>query len=541
MLSTKFSGFVALLFAGAALLNGPASAAPRTATSKGATPPRAEFRALWVDEYHEGIRNEEEAERLVNAARQANINALFVQVRGHADALYTQTQEPAYESESYDPNFDALENIIKLAHRERIEVYAWLNATTEWHPRGAPKDSRHIFNSHGPAQTGVDDWLTRSPEGEARFPLGFFLDPGNPAAADYIAGIFLNIVRRYAIDGIHFDFMRYPESAKPLKRGSAVGYNSISLDRFRRLQRRQDTPAPDDPQWSDWRRRQVTQLVRRIYIESKEINRQIKVSAAVIAWDKPPTSEKDFDETQASGWLYQDWHDWLKEGILDIVVPMNYARENQPARREWFDGWIHWEKRHKHGRALIIGIGAYLNPQDATLAQIGRARAIDGRHQADGVSLFSYAALAARRPRVRGASTPAAMVAKLDPNQEGEIRDERVSFLSNGAPPQPPAFPEVVSLPEMKRIDHPKQGWLDGTVQNSGGVAVDGAIVTARRVGLFSRRKRSEADGNGYFGFTQMRPGRYHVRVEAGPKKTGELSVRVVAGRVSKVELIQPN
>jgi uncharacterized lipoprotein YddW (UPF0748 family) len=527
MTVTRSSRFLAPWFCGIALLS------PGVARSQEVTPIRSEFRALWVDEFHAGIRTREEAKELVSAAQRANINTLFVQVRGHADALYTQSVDPPYENPSYDPDFDALANIIEAAHGAGLEVYAWLNATPAWRGSAPPQDSRHVFNLHGNGQTGPADWLTHTPDGGTHFPLGYFLDPGHPAAAAYLTEIYLNIVRHYAVDGIHFDFMRYPETKRP-KRGAPVGYNAVSLDRFRRSMRREDTPAPDDPQWNVWRRQQVTQLVRRIYIEAKAINPQMKVSAAVITWDKPPLSEKDFYKTQAAQWLFQDWHGWLKEGILDFAVPMNYSRESDLGRRDWFDGWLRWEKRHKHGRALIVGLGAYLNPPADTLAQIRRTRDNDGVYHADGVSLFSYAAPVPRPTgvRVQGAQ------AVLGTKPEEEDPNERVLFLATGAPPEPPAFSQPASPPEMQWIAQPTHGWLAGTVRDSGGGLADGAVVTAKRVSWFARRKRTLTDGNGFFGFTELKPGRYQVRLEAKPSTKVELEI--VAGRVGRVELIRP-
>ena len=536
LISTKPARFLASWFLGLALLACPDfSGRQAVARSQEVTPVRSEFRALWVDEFHAGIRTRDEATQLVSAAQRANINALFVQVRGHADALYTQSFEPPYDDPSYDPDFDALANIIEAAHGAGLEVYAWLNATPAWRASAPPRDARHVFNLHGNGQTGAADWLTRTPDGGARFPLGYFLDPGHPASAAYMAEVYLNLVRHYAVDGIHFDFMRYPETKKP-KRGSPMGYNAVSLDRFRRSTRREDIPAPDDPQWNAWRRQQVTQLVRRIYIEVKAINPQLKVSAAVIAWDKPPLSEKDFDKTQAAQWLFQDWHSWLKEGILDFAVPMNYARESDLARRDWFDGWLRWEKRHKHGRALIVGLGAYLNPPAATLAQIRRVRENYGVYRADGVSLFSYAALVARRSGVRVQGAQAVLEAK--PAEEEP--DERVLFLASGAPPEPPAFSEPASLPEMDWIERPRHGWLAGTVRDAGGGATDGAVVAAKRVSWFARRKRTLADGNGFFGFADLQPGRYKVYLETKLKARPKIDVEIVAGRVARVELISP-
>ncbi|MBI3404804.1 MAG: family 10 glycosylhydrolase, partial [Acidobacteria bacterium] len=249
------------------------------APQKNATP---EFRALWVDAFHAGIRSAQEAEQLVAEAKRSNFNSLIVQVRRRGDALYLQAFEPPLDDPAYDPKFDALASIIDVAHREGLEVHAWVNAMPVWRDDIPPRDSRHVFNQHGPSKSGAENWLTASPSGDKKFPVGYFLDPGHPGAAAYTAEVYLNLVRHYKIDGIHFDYIRYPETDARLPRGSAVGYNEISLERFRRATGRTGNPEPGDEQWIGWRRKQVTQLVRRVYIEAKAINPKIKVSAALI-------------------------------------------------------------------------------------------------------------------------------------------------------------------------------------------------------------------------------------------------------------------
>ena len=77
--------------------------------------------------------------------------------------------------------------------------------------------------------------------------------------------------------------------------------------------------------------------------------------------------------------IFQNWHEWLATGLVDLGIPMNYATETDTRVRGWFDGWIQWEKHHGHGRQLAVGLGAYRNTSADTLAQIRRARMPDGR------------------------------------------------------------------------------------------------------------------------------------------------------------------
>jgi uncharacterized lipoprotein YddW (UPF0748 family) len=395
-----------------------------------------------------------------------------------------------------------------------------------------------VFLQHGLGQSGDADWLTHSPQGETKFPVGYFLDPGHPAAAAYLADIYLNIVRHYAVDGIHFDYIRYPETEARFPRGAAVGYNTTSLARFRHSIGRQDSlslPEPDDPQWTVWRRQQVTQVVRRIYIEAKGINPKLKVSAAVIAWGRPPHSKRDFNETAPMQRIFQDWRAWLEEGILDLAVPMNYARERDPVVRSWFDGWIQWEAQNKNGRQLAVGLGTYLNPPESTLAQIERARHAGKKYHPDGVSLFSYFA-----PYAASVSPPGSSPTQVSTSVD--TSSNRLSFLATGVvgnASSQGAFGVAASIPKMDWIEHPVKGWLAGFARQ-GAVPADGAVVELKRAGSWGRSQRTLADGSGFFGFSNLRPGTYHARVKTSHGRQSRVNVEIVAGRVTRVELVAP-
>lgn len=484
----------------------------------GTDPP--EIRALWVDAFHAGIRSPQEVDELVASALRANLNTLFVQVRRRGDALYLKGEEPPLDDPAYDPSFDALAAVIEAAHRARLEVHAWVNAMPTWRDELPPRDARHLFNRRGPSMPGEDNWFTSSPDGNHRFPVGYFVDPGHPDAAAYLAGIYSNIVRNYAVDGIHFDYIRYPETDGRLPRGAGVGYNAVSLARFRRATGRTDTPAPGDDEWIDWRRRQVTDLVRRVAMEAKAINPRIKISAAVIPWGAPPSGEEDFADAAPMQRVFQNWHEWLREGLIDLAVPMNYAAETDDRVRGWFDGWIRWEKRHRHGRQLAVGLGAYRNLPEQTLAQIGRVRAAERAHRVDGVSFFSYASPHAR-----------------DGTNGDPAGSAGLAFLATGAGAIAAPFARPAPVPPMPWIERPERGWVFGLVSASDTTGADGVAVKVRRTGfrLFRRTRTAVADGNGYYGLTNLKPGRYHVWIDDA--KASRTTVAVSAGQVTRADL----
>ena len=478
-----------------------------------------------MDAFHEGIRSPREADDLVLAATRANLNTLIVQVRRRGDALYTKGIEPPLDDPAYDPSFDALEYIVEAGHRAGLEVHAWINAMPVWRDEAPPKDARHVFNRHGVTATGHDNWLTSGPDGRQKFPVGYFLDPGHPAAAEYLAGIYANIVRNYAVDGIHFDYIRYPETEDRLPRGAAVGYNGANLERFRRATGRTDTPEPGEEAWMRWRRQQVTNLVRRVSIEARQLNPRIKVTAALIPWGAPPTNERNFADAAPMQRIFQDWHQWLKDGLIDLGIPMNYASETDERVRGWFDGWIAWEKRHGHGRHLAVGIGAYRNTPSATLAQVARARRPDDDDRVVGVSFFSYAVPALPAAVKPGTDLPATPV----------TGSERLSFLSQGTAESQAPFVRRAAVPPMPWRDNPQTGWIAGIVPARAAPDNDGVLVRIRRKRFwpFGNTTRVHTDGNGFFGAGNLEPGEYEVSLE---QDRTTLKVRVLAGRVTRVQ-----
>ena len=439
-----------------------------------------------MDAFHAGIRTPAEADQLVREAKRARLNVLFVQVRRRGDALYTKGFEPPVEDPNYDPSFDALAYVVAAAHRERIKVHAWINAMPVWRDDVPPRDPRHVFNTHGPTAGRGDVWLTSGPDGVQKFPVGYFLDPGHPGVQEYLARIYTNVVREYAVDGIHFDYIRYPETDTTLERGAAVGYNATSLARFRRATGRTDIPAPGDEEWMQWRRRQVTSIVRRVFLEAKAIKPSIVVSAAVIPWGAPPNGEDDFGDTAPMQRVFQDWHGWLKEGLLDLAVPMNYARETDERVRTWFDGWVTWERQHTHGRQVAVGLGAYRNTPIDSLAQVARVRQRQGQARLAGVSFFSYAVPTLPAIPTSENGTP------LTPQELPDPGVDRFAFLADGVPPVAPAFARPVSLPRMPWIDAPTRGWISGVVRVAPQESADDLVVTVRRKGTCaSARSRS--------------------------------------------------
>jgi uncharacterized lipoprotein YddW (UPF0748 family) len=363
---------------------------------------------LWVDAFHDGIKTPAQVDKLIADARLAGVNTLIVQVRRRGDAYYARTREPRTDDPALLPEFDALQRTIEHAHaaHPRLEVHAWLATVAIWNRRGLPPaNPDHAFNRHGPDAPEGEHWLSLNDAGEAWDGENYMLDPGHPAAARYVAAGAEELVRNYDVDGIHLDLVRYA--------GVQWGYNPVSLARYNARygaggaisgaadgpqadqvrvgapagsQASQGTgvrpgrvaPAPGDPHWQQWRRDQVTALVRRIYLDCLALKPRLKVTAATIGWGAGPVDERSWRATSAYRNVFQDWAGWLEEGIVDVVMPMNYDDERQPAQRAWFDQWLGWQKERKGQRQVAAGIGLYLNRPADGLTQIRRALAPAG-------------------------------------------------------------------------------------------------------------------------------------------------------------------
>jgi uncharacterized lipoprotein YddW (UPF0748 family) len=330
---------------------------------------KPEFRAAWVTAWTDGFLTPAEADETIRMAKQANMNALMIQVRKVGDACYRSNIEP--RAKIVESGYDPLAYLIEKAHKQGIEIHAWIN-TFRVTTRTAPSDPNHVYNLH-------PEWMNVKYDGSLKGEEGMYLDPGAPGAQDWINNVVMDIVKNYDVDGIHLDYIRYP--------GKDWGYSDIAVARFNAENDRIGKPEPGDPAWSEWRRNQVTTTVRKIYKNVKAVKPRVKVTAAVITWGKCPDS---FTSTTAYGHVYQNWAAWTKEGIIDALFPMNYSHG------ESFNGWLKGVKRWAADRHAYTGMSLETKAE-TTLTEIKAARS----QGLDGVCGFPFNATSRRDELVR--------------------------------------------------------------------------------------------------------------------------------------------
>lgn len=431
----------------------------------------SEYRAFWVETFNTRLGTRAEIDAVINDAVASNANALFAQVRRRGDSWYLQTLEPLTEVVGVgEPDvtgrwtIDPLRYLIEQAHARGIEVHAFVivGAIFQGDPAvRVPADPRHVFRQH------AEDWTTRTRTGESRFGTDYWIDLGHPDAARYTADVLAHLVANYEVDGIHLDRIRYPEVAD-------AGYNATSIARFNARHGKSGTPSAADPLWSDWRREQVTNFVRRLYVSVKAIRPSTRVSAALITFGNGPTANGGFERTEPYTRVFQDWQGWAREGILDLLVPMVYKRDNVAAQAAQFEDWTRFAIATAPS---IIGLGAYLNTIDGTMRQARFARDAG----ALGVNFYSLANPS--ESQSRNAFFAAA----------------RDLFTPAELPP-----PLVQTTGHVRGIVSPE------------------ALVT-----LEPGARTTRADGNGFFAFVHLAPGTYRVN--------GTCVVDVRAGMVTTV------
>jgi len=338
-------------------------------------------------------------EAMVRAAADAGIANLYLQVYRGGRSWYASdlADDEPYRRAIARQRYDPLQFALGLAHSKGLRVHAWMNLFNLGKRREGPVQA-HL----GPAaitrdnrgRSLLDYDFSRPPGDDGKWVMldtpGYWLDPGDSQVQAALTALVEELVSRYpTLDGVHFDYIRYPYGIPTVpgsrySNGLDFGYGERSVARFQAETGFSAFAAKDDPsvaqRWDDWRREQLGRFLRHVRGQLRRLKRDLALSAALLAWP---------DRAYLSA--YQDWRLWLEEGLLDQGIVMNYTRDGRLA---------HYLTRQAvafRGRSkLFVGLGAYalLDQPDLLAQQIRDAR----QQGADGVVLFSYDNLLKRQP-----------------------------------------------------------------------------------------------------------------------------------------------
>jgi uncharacterized lipoprotein YddW (UPF0748 family) len=191
------------------------------------TSPKREFRAAWIATVSnidwpskQGLPSVQQKQELINrldALRAIGCNAVILQIRPAADALYDSEIEPwsrflsGKQGQQPFPAYDPLQFAIEEAHKRNMELHAWFNpfrALTD--SKKNPNPASHVTYKH-------PDWIIN-------YGGKSYIDPGIPEAREYVTKVIMDVVKRYDIDGVHLDDYFYPYRIAGVEFGDAKSY-----------------------------------------------------------------------------------------------------------------------------------------------------------------------------------------------------------------------------------------------------------------------------------------------------------------------------
>ncbi|WP_030616286.1 glycoside hydrolase family 10 protein [Streptomyces sclerotialus] len=298
---------------GGGAAEGTAAAAGRRGPGGGNTH-RPEFRGMWLATVANrdwpskpGLTAaQQQAELLAyfDEAAAARLNAVLFQVRPTADALWPSPHEPWSQYltgvQGRDPGWNPLEFAVREAHERGLELHAWFNP----YRIANHADPGKLIPTH-PARVHPDWVLSYGGK--------LYYNPGLPEVRAFVLDAIMDAVRRYPVDGVHFDdyFYPYPVAGQTLNDDAAYAEHGGGF-----------------PDRASWRRDNVDRLVRELGERVHATRRTARFGVSPFAVWRNKGTDPTGSDTQAGVQtyddLYADTRKWVREGWLDYIVPQVY-------------------------------------------------------------------------------------------------------------------------------------------------------------------------------------------------------------------------
>jgi uncharacterized lipoprotein YddW (UPF0748 family) len=316
-----------------------------------AQPPKRELRAVWIASFSNidwpssrtltPAQQRTELINMLNTLQQTGINAVFLQIRGNADALYPSTIEPwsdvltGTSGTAPNPIYDPLQFAIDECRKRSMEFHAWFN------PYRAASNANNIPNyaTNHIARARPDLLLA---QGTLRI-----LNPGIPEVNNYIIRVVMDVLRRYDVDGIHFDdyFYPYPPTAPTLPFDDAATYNTFR-GTFTNV--------------NDWRRANIDSLIKRTADSVRTAKPWVKFGVSpfgIWANQSGGNGGSATSGLQSFSAIYANSRLWAQQQWLDYQIPQIYWSIGFAAAN--YSVLANWWNTNANGRHIYTGHAGY--------------------------------------------------------------------------------------------------------------------------------------------------------------------------------------
>ena len=347
-------------------------------------------RALWVVRHQ--MTSKENIDKLLDLSEKMGITDLFVQIRGRGDAYYESDLVP--KGENLAEEFDPLQYVLLQRRDKKMRIHGWVNVFLVWSGDSIPKSPKHVYNVHPEwlvyAITGQKDGREKEDIINYKNTEGYYLSPLIPEVQEHLRAVFREIVERYPLDGIHFDYIRFP--------GEGYEFDAAVRDKFKLKYIIDPYHVRRDPvgfaenygpigydvfytRWGNYLRNGLSSFVETAAKEIRAIRPEIIISAAV----KP-------DLFKAHWTYYQEWDLWVRKGWLNWALPMNYTPDNT-----LFTQRVNNIINKVEPEKVVMGIALYNQNSYSVKQKLSNLSKQNQYKDLKGFALFSYNQLAASR------------------------------------------------------------------------------------------------------------------------------------------------
>ncbi|MEW9531282.1 glycoside hydrolase family 10 protein [Microbispora sp. NPDC049125] len=273
--------------------------------------PKRQLRGVWIATVHNldwpsrpGLspaRQQAEYVRILDSAVQRRLNAVFVQVRPASDAVYRSPLEPWSQyltgKAGKDPGWDPLPFLVDEAHKRGLEFHAWFN------PYRAAESASAALPAGHPARVHPD-WVVKH-EG------GLYYNPGLPQVRDWVTRVVTDVVKRYDVDGVHFDDYFYPYPGKGTRFADSAAFKKYGKGM----------------KLADWRRANVNALIAQVSKAVHGTKPYVKFGVSPFGiWRNKAEDPAGSATKGMSGYdaIYADAKAWIKARSVDYLIPQLY-------------------------------------------------------------------------------------------------------------------------------------------------------------------------------------------------------------------------